>query len=480
MYETSNKIRLSKVVDFYYLETLLSLVSTQKSSHHPRLKEKLETDLRYTLSDLSTAFSTVLVDYLTFACMGEASEANEVCDHKLSESLEHYEYTRESILKACRDLFNGEFNWSDSYGGDAWGHIAEYALEYYSIPSLTAWLDHIFDVEHNGGELFDKSHAAKKAGLLIDFNGKEELCDFLSFKFECPNILEEHTKWSGWLSRSTRKLIVRYSNIFDTPASEMLLAIEHHGYTNMELFRGSFVTWGERTYRGILIETESREECSYCGDMSNADNMLCCEKCSDYVCDECTESVRSSSGFSYVCHSCYVNLPKCKNCEVKIFYSYESEMCDDCNRTNTECSECEDVYPNEEINEDGICEKCVEEQKSTCKICGHNDSTSTPVYECGYCGKCISYASLHLETGKPTTGITAWVTYDHFGGKYTQRDIQLNSDARGYRSHLLQMLRDNGNDYLALMILDPLMTYDIHWQYNLFDYLTLYKLACEG
>ena len=461
-----SRLRLSKVIDFYYIETLLALTDTNKSIHHPRMQEKLVSDLRNTLSELSESLSRVLVDYLTIACMEESEHSYSTAQYSYSNSMESAEHTRESILRACRDLFYME-GWSSSYGGDAWGHIAEYALEYYTIPSLPAWLDHIFDVEHNGGELFDKENAAKRAGLYVDFDGKSKLCRFLTYKFECENILAESNEWSYFLSPITVNLIQRYSNIFDVNYDEYIFI--NSGRRSHQYFHvNDTIQWGDNLFVGLIEET-NRNVCTSCGASIPDDECYTCEHCGYPVCSDCSNYTDSCG---VLCNDCMPGMYTCILCDSDTYNN--SEVCDSCEEIYSKCDECEEYSV--KVNEDNLCEECAEkaelDAKLTCKICEHKSSVSVPVYECGFCLDCIKDASLFIETGKPTTGITAWFTKDHFSAhpdyaNVKKYDHEYNSKAKESRLELLGLLRDNGNDYLSLMVIEVWYNDTVYWQYQL-------------
>jgi hypothetical protein len=58
------------------------------------------------------------------------------------------------------DLATTAFNalaWDQGYGGPKWGEIARTVRDYLrGTTTNTVFVDHVFDLEHNGGHLFDK------------------------------------------------------------------------------------------------------------------------------------------------------------------------------------------------------------------------------------------------------------------------------------------------------------------------------------
>jgi phosphohistidine swiveling domain-containing protein len=60
------------------------------------------------------------------------------------------------FLRACADVFDHDA-WGSSYGGRKWSRIARAVVQYLSKEvDATIFVDHAFDLRHNGGALFDK------------------------------------------------------------------------------------------------------------------------------------------------------------------------------------------------------------------------------------------------------------------------------------------------------------------------------------
>lgn len=61
------------------------------------------------------------------------------------------------FFRLCQEVFDcGRWS-SGAYGGKAWGHIARAGFNFLAgIWSPTVFVDHVFDLRHNGGTLFDK------------------------------------------------------------------------------------------------------------------------------------------------------------------------------------------------------------------------------------------------------------------------------------------------------------------------------------
>lgn len=73
---------------------------------------------------------------------------------------------RENFVKLSEKVF-GEGYWSMGYGGKAWADISKAWLKLYyakSIKEKNIWIDHIYDLEHNSGTVFDKLSSYFKSG----------------------------------------------------------------------------------------------------------------------------------------------------------------------------------------------------------------------------------------------------------------------------------------------------------------------------
>lgn len=143
-------------------------------------------------------FARLLFDYLTISCIGEARHAGTdkvkviyknigelKVNHQLQFNAEGYRtrvefpgarsktfkllpmFTAKTWLNVTQQIFLLKF-WGSAYGGIKWANIARAALRYYTLPARL-FIDHIADIQHNGGTAFNKEYE----GLLA-----------------CPNYLE--------------------------------------------------------------------------------------------------------------------------------------------------------------------------------------------------------------------------------------------------------------------------------------------------
>lgn len=128
-----------------------------------------------------------LFDYITLVCAGEARHAKSKCA-RLIKGFDirpnkgrtatwdvATQYDPMEILQACNEVFS--YKWSCGFGGDKWKDIADHGLKV-NTEDTVVWIDHCFDLEHNGGTFFDK-----EAGMFSN-NGSSELKRILDYKLE--------------------------------------------------------------------------------------------------------------------------------------------------------------------------------------------------------------------------------------------------------------------------------------------------------
>lgn len=76
------------------------------------------------------------------------------------------ELTEKQFVEICKKLFDPEnIFWEPKYGGKKWYEICKGWLNLYNAKTLNnimIWIDHIYDLEHNTGSLFDKLNSYRK------------------------------------------------------------------------------------------------------------------------------------------------------------------------------------------------------------------------------------------------------------------------------------------------------------------------------
>ncbi len=105
--------------------------------------------------------------------------------------------TPEQFVEICEKMFEG-LKWQSSYGGEAWKNICEAwknLNQAKSIQSMFVQIDHIYDIQHNTGSVFNKLRDYASIG--------SELKDFQDKKANMNNPLEIYYE----VSSSMRKIL---------------------------------------------------------------------------------------------------------------------------------------------------------------------------------------------------------------------------------------------------------------------------------
>src|SRR3990167_3167831 len=339
MEHDEKKLRVSMIVDFYYLELLSHLASTGHA-HNWKAAEKLVTSLEFQKDQLSKKLARCLRDYLYEICIQEAGYASYHCEQALDKPPNRTVHEPKSALLALIGQFEDEGWADDGYGGESWAKIARCALEYDKLDFIT-FVDHVADVEHNGGELFDKYGEAADVGLKLDMK-KSELEGWLEFK--AHNDILGDGVYAKYLSTKTKELINRYFNIF---RGGMGMPSEFEPYNDD---KEGWTKWEPRdigTKEFVASWTQRQWECENCGEMTDDPIVL---DSGDSGCDYCTLYCAEGD------HSVYSD-----------DYIWDKVMCEDCYaNSHTDCDGCGGSYHNDDITErDGelLCPPCNEEKE---------------------------------------------------------------------------------------------------------------------
>ena len=176
--------------EFYALQAIEATMHTQYGRHS---HERWTQDFYEYKESFESKIAEMFRDYLALIVLGELRHANEYSDKGLKFEfvdfnqrinrercfIERRIFTKESTFRCGMKFFNELYNgWHESYGGEAWYNIAKAGLMY-GKESNTVFIDHCFDLEHNGGCIFNK-HA-------FLFNGPGELIVFLDLKRKAMN-----------------------------------------------------------------------------------------------------------------------------------------------------------------------------------------------------------------------------------------------------------------------------------------------------
>ena len=168
--------------EFYALQAIEATMHTQYGRHS---HERWTQDFYDYKESFESKIAEMFRDYLALIVLGELRHANEYSEKGLKFEfvdfnqminrercfIERRMFTKESTFRCGMKFFNELYNgWHETYGGTAWYNIAKAGLMY-GKESNTVFIDHCFDLEHNGGCIFNK-HA-------FLFDGPGGLIEFL-------------------------------------------------------------------------------------------------------------------------------------------------------------------------------------------------------------------------------------------------------------------------------------------------------------
>lgn len=121
-------------------------------------------------------------------------------------------YERQLSDEEYIDLFEG-FDWHPEYGGESWANIARANIKLKQIaklgynidPNETAiWIDHIFDLAHNTGSLFNKMPVHIKQWMLAGLEIKKHAPPIRLLPYASPEvakIMQEYMRLTGGVAQ---------------------------------------------------------------------------------------------------------------------------------------------------------------------------------------------------------------------------------------------------------------------------------------
>jgi len=175
---------------FYLQDAMLNVISTvQKDHRYYRNIEKikvLEKNHEVFTGKLAEAFFT----YIIASAMGEFRYIHELGyyypeimtndGHTTRGDMQAqiFDYEPYKLLSFLHNVFSN-YNWGNAYGGESWAKVCEAGYEYGKWPDKI-FVDHVIDLQHNGGYIFDKG---------VIFSGSLELYKDLLDQKQCSDIL---------------------------------------------------------------------------------------------------------------------------------------------------------------------------------------------------------------------------------------------------------------------------------------------------
>jgi hypothetical protein len=82
-------------------------------------------------------------------------------------TIEHSDTSRPEAIHMMEELFL-ELDWEHRYGGKAWSNICDAWIKLYNAKTpeeIIIWVDHIYDLQHNSGVVFNKLDTYKEHGM---------------------------------------------------------------------------------------------------------------------------------------------------------------------------------------------------------------------------------------------------------------------------------------------------------------------------
>jgi len=380
---------ISLVYDFYYLNAAEYRMWTIK----PR-DDAENLDVRYWslrraveghLEKVIDVMADTFVAYAFMAAFGEARHAYDKasgeapCDLPSGGRGSAYDSAIEYDLFASAPALIRVFdqNWESGYGGNAWKSISK-AISLYKV-NKTVFVDHIIDLKHNGGSLFDKDGVLERVHLNMDI-GENTLMNFLDLKknYDLLSNGIDDEKYYAHVSVDVRKLLENFGK-----RNGGHITFYHH---RPDLCKKLSETCDLGMFGTDVLGSQGWEEisqesqCESCGSSYPSEDMyhteggdILCSDCynEDYAsCDHCgtelyKEDAKVTSGGDYICDRCAARYSyiQCENCG---YWSTDSkeykgdEYCQDC--WEFTCDQCCDIHEADELieNEDGdwICSSC--------------------------------------------------------------------------------------------------------------------------
>lgn len=390
------KLSLSLLFDWYFMlacQFALWQVPVRDDGENRDVRRaSLHSRVDYTINMLTRRLSHRIAGYLWSASFGEARHVgSRTGDGRYPDNLPvspayyrdgashqafNFSLTLENIDK-LEKVFSAN-DWVSGYGGDAWGSIVS-ALRFYVKGAddpryLGLFLDHIVDLAHNGGALFDKSYARDLVKLDYGEMSESSFKRFLNYKRD-HNIIDT-CEYFAMLSSSTREIVIMVKRALGHDTTNLIAADGFLG----QVYHNTVVYWGDE-----IIPQYGDEELS--DNYEYADSTHC-HRCGDYV-SQGNALLDPQGDYEY-----------CPDCWSELFYS-----CADCHE------ECSFKYNGDNTNPDGeyVCEECFSQNYSTCDKCGEvtTDALTEVDGDEWYCDDCLSkYCSV-------CKGCDEWVTDRH-------------------------------------------------------------------
>lgn len=259
------------ILDFYYLEAMVNRAKRLPEAPLPS-QEKWKSDLERQYEPFVKGFAASVRDYLFLACMGEARHGYAYGGTHFPElgndmsRIEAYRrsirYSPEKNISKLIALF-GEYDWYEcGYGGPPWGAIATALKLYGQVPDVV-FIDLVVSIEHNGGNVFNKTEVSRVIAFKCDLWVYDILKGFLDHKASQDILSHPEARYLKWLSRETLSFLDRYFHVIsrkDAPR-DVRAALAKRRPRLPQKYESSF--WGNQILGQLELserEDESEEE----------------------------------------------------------------------------------------------------------------------------------------------------------------------------------------------------------------------------
>jgi hypothetical protein len=228
-------MELSSVIDFYFLSALKhAQSSTVNKSNGENLdvkyminKSRIDALYNQAVDGIADAFYA----YAFISAYGEARHVrSRASGGRIPRDLntaqgrnQSYESSLEYNPAESRGALISVFqdcDWLSAYGGEAWASIARSLDLYHETRTITdyytgdkrvvngkaVFIDHLIDLKHNGGNLFDKSGALDLSHINRDID-ERDLMEFLNYKKYNDILNNPPSRYTDYLSAEVASLM---------------------------------------------------------------------------------------------------------------------------------------------------------------------------------------------------------------------------------------------------------------------------------
>jgi hypothetical protein len=191
--------------------------------------ERLAGRVRRVLRPWERRLARAFADYITLICAGEARHGRSSGPGYIpAPYMDSSSYSRErvyfhatrydpvALLEGCHALFARDVDfgvrpWHIGYGGHSWARIARAGLAYWREVregelSVATWVDHVVNLTHNGGLMFNKP-----TGHFGDYV-PSDIIDFLNLRATAPPekiVSRVLRRWASQVTYKAGRLLAR-------------------------------------------------------------------------------------------------------------------------------------------------------------------------------------------------------------------------------------------------------------------------------